>query len=282
MDLWTPNKWGAAALGFFLVPSGFLYAARWRIAAAYFGTYLVSVFALLFLLQRGLVDKSAIGIANLVLVSLSAVHSFLVARASTPRIRPWYSRWYGLSLVVLGPLALLVVVRSFWIEPFRIPSTAMAPTIPQGSIMLASKCGFRNYGTFGLASPGRSPIADLSRGELIVFFSPQDPANQFVKRLVGLPGDRVAMRDKALLVNDTPAALSADPLDAGRSLVTESLDGVQYRTIVMGNRTQPDFEITVPEGEYFVLGDNRDASFDSRQFGMVPAESMIGRVVHVF
>lgn len=202
-------------------------------------------------------------------------------------------------------IALTYLVRAFWLEPFRMPSSSMSPTIPAGAMVVAQKWGYGNYGTFGIRA-FRAPISSpLQRGDIVIFEYPQDRSMRFGMRLVGLPGDDVAYARKALHLNGTPVSRreGGELADAGNgqraAVFVESLVGAEYSVVV--DHARPAYLPTsvtfphrdrcnydnegvrckVPDGHYFVLGDNRENSNDSRFWGFVPADHIVGKVVHI-
>ncbi|MBI2993698.1 MAG: signal peptidase I [Gammaproteobacteria bacterium] len=183
------------------------------------------------------------------------------------------------------PVFLIVLLlRSFLVEPFRIPSASMMPTLLIGDFILVNKF---EYGI-------RLPVVNVKiisnrpprRGEVIVFRYPEDPDIPFIKRVVGLPGDLIVYRDKTLYVNGEPMAQSG--LGEYRATGSgASMDGTEWQEERLGEvphgilsdpgRPALDLETVVPENQYFVLGDNRDNSRDSRFWGFVPDANLIGR-----
>lgn len=183
------------------------------------------------------------------------------------------------------PVILIVlVIRSFIIEPFRIPSGSMMPTLLVGDFILVNKF------SYGLRLPVvNTRIVDLGspqRGDVIVFKYPEDPAIDYIKRVIGVPGDKVAYRDKMLYLNDKPVlqedigsyvGSGSGVIMTGASLRNEQLEEVQHKILILPEASDRGFEFAVPEGEYFVLGDNRDNSRDSRFWGTVPEENLVGK-----
>jgi signal peptidase I len=183
------------------------------------------------------------------------------------------------------PVFLVVLLlRSFLVEPFRIPSASMMPTLLSGDFILVNKY---DYGI-------RLPVLNIKvygdgkpeRGDVIVFRYPRDPDVDYIKRVVGLPGDKVAYFNKILYINGKPmpqeilgvySGSGEAAVMNGASLRAEQLDDEEHRLLVRDQVTSHGFEMTVPEHEYFVLGDNRDNSNDSRFWGTVPDENLVGR-----
>ncbi len=194
------------------------------------------------------------------------------------------------------PIILAVLVlRSFVIEPFRIPSGSMLPTLLVGDFILVNKYAY------GLRLPVlNTRIVELGspqRGDVMVFRYPEDPSVDYIKRVVGLPGDRVSYVNKTIYVNDERIDQQSDgnsdlarcrAFVDGRIVQTasqrrlETLGEVQHAILACpgGNGIRPDF--TVPAGHYFVMGDNRDNSNDSRFWGTVPEENLVGKAFMIW
>jgi signal peptidase I len=215
--------------------------------------------------------------------------------------QPWWLDWTaGLFPVVLA----VFVLRSFLFEPFRIPSGSMIPTLLVGDLILVDKY------TFGLRLPvlhtklteGRAP----QRGEVMVFRYPPRPSLDYIKRVVGVPGDEVAYLNKRLTINGKPVPTQAlteffdkDAMRYSRQF-EEVLGDRRHRMLNDDDRpafvpgadpfpfrqncryTVEGVTCTVPAGHYFVLGDNRDNSLDSRYWGFVPDANIVGRAFFVW
>jgi signal peptidase I len=209
-----------------------------------------------------------------------------------------------LVLSLTLPLFLLILPStSPFIRTFSIPSVSNAPTLPRGSYVLVSRAsyGYSRYSfdLFDLPIAGRWPALMPSRGDMVVFRLPRNHSIHYVKRVVGLPGDRIQMVDGRLFINGQlvrrePLPSLPDPGEGTRLVDTylERLpEGASYRIIEsQGDKGHFDNtpEFLVPAGHLFVLGDNRDNSIDSREqsrgmgIGFVPVELVIGRVVATF
>jgi signal peptidase I len=183
------------------------------------------------------------------------------------------------------PVILLVfVLRSFLVEPFRIPSGSMMPGLLPGDFILVNKY------TYGLRLPVVNQkminVGSPRHGDVMVFRFPGDPSINYIKRVIGLPGDRIVYRDKQLIINDQPMTQtpagdysyteSGDHLLFAHRL-QEQIDGVNHEILISTGSTGGVLEFTVPEGQYFVMGDNRDRSNDSRYWGTVPEANVVGR-----
>jgi signal peptidase I len=187
------------------------------------------------------------------------------------------------------PIILLVlVIRSFLFEPFRIPSDSMMPTLLDGDFIFVNKF------TYGLRLPVVNTefvaLGEPARGDVVVFRLPSDPSTNYIKRLVGLPGDHVVVREKRVYINGEPQAVRLDgwsePYGSTprAQIGVEQLGLAEHRTLYIDERPSVDFDDIVPAGHYFFMGDNRDNSRDSRfpEVGYVPAGNVVGKAVRVW
>lgn len=178
-----------------------------------------------------------------------------------------------LGLAGLGALLLggLVAVRIFWLEPFRIPAASMVPELTVGEIILVDK-------RFGA----------IARGDVVVFRYPPDPSVDYVKRVIGLPGEEVELRANVVYIDGQPLPTTAlgeltwtdaECVRAEAELYREGAEGRAWEVLRSSAAPAPvaDFgPLAIPAGHYFVLGDNRDNSADSRFWGLVPAGNLVG------
>ncbi|WP_419536041.1 signal peptidase I [Endozoicomonas sp.] len=189
------------------------------------------------------------------------------------------------SKSIFPVLLFVLVIRSFLFEPFQIPSGSMIPTLEVGDFILVNKY------SYGLRLPVTGTkvlsIGEPDRGDVMVFKQPGKENINFIKRVIGLPGDVVRYMGKRLTVNGKPvpeefvAQLSDD-----RSIyrLYNEGEGKQYqiRKELTSNDFRAEGEWVVPEGMYFVMGDNRDRSNDSRYWGFVPEENIVGKAVYIW
>ena len=216
-------------------------------------------------------------------------------------MQPWWLDWTaGLFPVILA----VFVLRSFLFEPFKIPSGSMIPTLLVGDLILVNKFhyGLRLPVINTKITEGNKP----QRGDVMVFRYPPKPSLDYIKRVVGIPGDEVAYLNKSLTVNGKPVPKAALPEffddDAMRYFkqFEETVEGRRYRLLNDDSRPAfvpgaEDFQFKqncrysiegvvckVPEGHYFMMGDNRDNSLDSRYWGFVPDRNIVGKAFFIW
>ena len=188
----------------------------------------------------------------------------------------------------LPVILIVIVVRSFLFEPFRIPSASMMPALVDGDFIFVDKF------SYGLRLPFLHskliPIGDPQRGDVIVFRSPSHPSINLIKRLVGLPGDRIVVHGNRVAINGKTVPLRADRFFsggfgfAGAELALEKFEQGEHVVMFAADRLATDFEGIVPSGHYFFMGDNRNDSDDSRfpDVGFVPAENLVGHARRIW
>jgi signal peptidase I len=202
---------------------------------------------------------------------------------------------YGKSFFPV--LAIVLILRSFLVEPFQIPSGSMKPTLEVGDFILVNKFAY------GIRLPVLDnkviEVGDPQRGDVMVFRYPSDPNINYIKRVIGLPGDRIAYSSgKHLTVNGQPVAeklLGEEPGTLGSAMLYEEKLGEAEHLIrkeMKRYRMEPGREWVVPQGHYFMMGDNRDNSNDSRYWndpripkdllGMVPDRNIVGKAFAVW
>jgi len=231
---------------------------------------------------------------------------FLLARRRRGGARePW---WIEYSKSFFPVILIVFLLRSFLVEPFKIPSGSMLPTLLVGDFILVNKYAYGirlpviNVKVYDIGTP--------KRGEVMVFRYPDDPSLDYIKRVIGVPGDRVLYRNKRLTVNGTEAKTQPDGeytyVETGLSYVMtrrlrENLDGHEHAVLVnpdmpavvlSGVRRFPyrdncvyneeGFDCSVPPGHYFMMGDNRDSSSDSRYWGFVPEQNIVGKAFWIW
>ena len=279
---WRPKPWIAAILGFFLQPLGMLYVCRVRLAVLYF--FLGVVIGIIETALRWMTDNAWLRYFSFgwLLMIVCSLHAYRIARYRPPIAkRPWYSRWYGLSVFPVASFFLVFSFRAFLYEPFRMPSGSMLPSVKTGSILLTQKWGYGNYGTYGISLIKAQPTGVIHRGDIIVFTFPATPSTYYAKRVVGLPGDTVRYLNKKLFINGTAVETTRLSSNNDLDIFQETLGDATYRIMNARNTFSLDLDIMVPDRSYFVLGDNRDHSNDSRDWGFVAEKDIVGKVVHV-
>jgi len=215
--------------------------------------------------------------------------------------QPW---WVEYSVSFFPVILIVFLLRSFLVEPFKIPSSSMVPTLLVGDFILVNKF------TYGIRLPvANKKVMELGsprRGDVMVFRYPEDPSLDYIKRVVGLPGDRIEYRNKRLFINGTQVPvrqiddyLSKERMQFSRRYL-ETLNGVEHEILleedapafVAPSRAFPHagncnynmngLACTVPPGHYFAMGDNRDNSSDSRVWGFVPDENIVGKAFFIW
>jgi len=175
---------------------------------------------------------------------------------------------YELVETVIIVVVVVLFVRSFVVQAFKIPSGSMLPTLQIGDHLLVNRF------IYGLRLPFSGkllvPVGEPKRGDIIVFRFPKDPSIDYIKRVIGLPGDTVEIRDKVLYINGEKAA---DPH-------VHFTDGM-IPDITRGPRDEFG-PVQVPQGHLFAMGDNRDNSYDSRFWGFVPEENVLGEAFIIY
>ena len=216
------------------------------------------------------------------------------ARRAAGTVAPW---WIDYGCAFAPILLLVLVLRSFIVEPFRIPSNFMMPTLLTGDFILVNKFAY------GVRLPvfhtKLFSVDEPSRGDVAVFRYPVDPSQDYIKRVVGLPGDVIGYRGKRLIIDGRPVPQrpidtyvgvgSSAPMN-GALRVSEALPGAEHELLISavpydagpGCHFLSEGPRTIPAGHYLVMGDNRDASSDSRCWGLVPEQNLVGRAFFIW
>lgn len=197
--------------------------------------------------------------------------------ADEPKIVDYARSFFPILLIVF-------ILRAFLVEPFRIPSGSMKPSLLEGDFILVNKFsyGFR----LPLLGTKLFEMDEPKRGDIVIFRNPQNTSIDYIKRVIGVPGDKIRYQDKTLYVNGKPLE---------QTYLGKQVDTDQYGNMIKVNwykEASEKFshsiftypipgkdmdEITVPEGEFFMMGDNRDNSGDSREWGFVPENLILGK-----
>jgi len=284
MSTWRPTPWIAAVLGLFFGAVALQYVQRPWFAVAWF---VASYGAAMVLLVAALTFDSSLPMAVVTWIGwpvaiACAIHAYSIANSThCVAERKWYSQWYGLIVVPVVALVLTFLIRAFIFEPFHIPSESMRPTLPEGSYIFVSKVGFGGYGTFGIRLWRGEQTARIDRGDIVAFRLVEDPQTTYVRRVIGLPGDRIEYAKRRLVINHQPVPIDLGNRDGAYQYAVEHLAETDVTIALMPERPALDFADEVPPGHYCVLGDNRDNARDSRIIGFVPSDHLIGRVVKI-
>lgn len=223
--------------------------------------------------------------------------------AKEPLLVEYAKSFFPVILVVFG-------LRSFLVEPFKIPSGSMMPTLLIGDFILVNKY------TYGIRLPVlNKKVVEMNhpmRGDVMVFRYPGDPSLDYIKRVIGVPGDVVEYRNKKLTINGKPVSTvvsgSYSYVGNGLNYITAAVNNERLNGVEHTMMTEPDkpsvyptqvvnfpgrencsynaegegFVCKVPQGEYFMMGDNRDASNDSRYWGFVPDANIVGKAFFIW
>ena len=255
-------------------------------------TLIVVFFALLVWVVMTLGIEPALAIASLVSGVVWLAYRLVKGKSTEklPTTIEYARSFFPIFLIVL-------LLRAFLVEPFRIPSGSMMPTLLVGDFILVNKF------TYGIRMPVTKTklieIGEPDRGDIVVFRWPVNPRLDYIKRVVGLPGDRIRYQNKTLFINGKPMRIEIDgqyqPEGSGMRALgfvegREQLGDVEHDVLI--NPIAADFspscrflghrEVTVPEGHYLMVGDNRDDSNDGRCWGFVPEENLVGKAFFVW
>ncbi|TVP83473.1 MAG: signal peptidase I [Thioalkalivibrio sp.] len=227
-------------------------------------------------------------LATLVTGVIWLVWAVLRRRLSPERQQqmPWYVDY---SRSFFPVLLIVLVLRSFVAEPFRIPSGSMMPTLLVGDFILVSKF------SYGVRLPvTRTRILETGspeRGDVAVFKYPRNPAEDYIKRVVGIPGDLIEFQDRTLHVNGEPQptepvgtyeGVGSGRMMTGATVFREHLGEAPHEILRWERSSGMSGSVRVPEGYYFMVGDNRDNSNDSRMWGFVSEDLLVGRALFIW
>ncbi len=278
---WTPNKLIAAVIGFVYPPIGMLYVVRKWLALLYFIIPLAFITTIYIFFPKLIGSNLEWG--GFFIAVTGSIHSYHLAK-KTEIVRPWFSKWYGLFPVVLIIFTPIIVTRVFFYQPFRVPSSAMEPTLPTNVILIANKNGCGNYLWFGytIHKSKKTDSCKIERGDVVVFQYPRSPEIIYIKRVVGIGGDEITYKNKILSINSEATEHNLVKDKDPKFIFEESISNKAYQIMLTRYKNDREGTWKVPEDHYFVLGDNRDNSADSRHWGFVPEANIVGTLGYVF
>ena len=201
---------------------------------------------------------------------IALLDRFALRRHRAPEAQgPW---WVEYPKSFFPVILVVFCLRSFLVEPFKIPSGSM-------DFILVNKY------TYGIRLPVINlkllDVKEPQRGEVMVFRYPENPSMDYIKRIIGLPGDRIEYAKRRLIINEMPVPISLGERDSRYQYAVERVNETDVTIALMPERAASDFAGVVPRDQYFVLGDNRDNARDSRYIGYIPRDHLIGRVVKI-
>jgi len=261
MTIKPRRPWIAAILSLVTIGLGHMYAGRAKKGLLLFGIHLV-LFTLSLILMLwsshmlGLVSIVVVGVGYLLYVIIDAIKT--AKSCGKEYSLKNYNKWYFYFATIVAANLLItpsfeVIVEKYVLKTYTIPTRAMMPTIKPGDNIVVNKACYH--------------FDEFKRGDLIVFESPRDPSQDFIKRLIGIGGDKIQLKNKKLYLNGE----------------VQDEHYAVYNEANISDSEQVNFgPITVPEGALFVMGDNRDNSFDSRYFGSVASDKVKGKAVSIF
>ncbi len=304
---WKPKIWLTVLTGLFFQPFVFLYVNRSKLFWLYF-FLIITTNSLDLILHQNLSNIKwfeYIYISSLFIL-ICPIHGYLIVKKYDPvQQRGWYARWWTGTTILLPVILALIFV----LEPFYTSNSSMQPFFRSGNYALVNKLGFGNFRFLGVQILKTTPLINPKRGDVIVFQEPEKPKVDSIKRVIGLPGDSIIYRNKTIYLKqyckskkpDCPTlkmiknTFVSSYLENETELRkhTETLGELEYfilldpqikeitRNYFNQKKTGID-KWVVPKKHYFVLGDNRDKSLDSRYFGFVPQKNIIGKVAYVW
>lgn len=300
---WRPRAWLIVVFALFVQQFVFLYVNRVK-------TFWIYTFALLVIVALSMniwspqwLPEWLISIARGVFLIACLVHSLLIGRNyDVSQSRSWFAHGGRTSLAVLFTFLPILITRTFFYESFTIPAGSMSPTLKVGHHIVIEKFGYGNYRLFGLPVLQMKSRNKPKRGDIIVFQYPPNPSVDYVKRVIGLPGDKVVYKNNVLTLYPKCQVRQSctnivesktNRTDLLTLYIDETIGDKDYR--IQRNIGAPALEQhyfrqdgqevgvwIVPEGQYFVMGDQRDNSLDSRYWGFVPQQNIIGKFVLVW
>ena len=273
---WKPENWVSLLLAVLVGPFAFLYAN----SAKLFWCFTIILVVAIGAYYYGLIAMPVFQFFSPVLCFIGVL-AFLVIREKPAAYRQWYSKWWWALFILLVVLSTLF--RVFFYEFFLIPSSSMSPSLSIGDRIVVHKRGYGSYSAYGVMIKESLPSdsLQLERGRVYAF-KKQGSDAIYVKRLIGLPGDQVEIIGSKLYLNSQAVAKSEVSSNSSEAIYEEKLDKISYKIKVMNTLSRNrNYSFNVPDGQYFLLGDNRDNSADSRHFGAISKDRFFGHVVHV-
>ncbi|MDP5148939.1 signal peptidase I [Rheinheimera baltica] len=302
---WKPNSWIALLFGLLFQPFVFLYVNRPRYFFFYIALTLGCIFLTQYPISAALFSEGGKAQYWPYAITIAcAIHAYILsANYDVSQKRSWWAKWWTTLLSVIAVYSSVVVTKTFFYDVYSIPAASMSPALNPGDHVVVSKHGFGNYSYAGIPVLQTKSTATVQRGDIVVFRKPENETTDFIKRVIAGPGDKIYYLHKRLyLTRACDGCLEYELIDnveldkAAESEISqyqETLDRQKYQ--IQQNTAKPDLiqhyfrqqgmrsgEWLVPAGHYFVMGDNRDNSLDSRYWGFVPEQNIVGKAVYIF
>ncbi|MBL4602257.1 MAG: signal peptidase I [Emcibacteraceae bacterium] len=303
-NTWRPKGWIAIILGFFLQPLAFLYVNRAKLFWFYLLIQIIVVIAD-YIIHQTISEEPYLQYAYLswLLLIICPIHAYVITRDYDPQqVRMWYSKWWGISSCYIAMMLLIYIIRIFIFQVYSIPSESMKPYLNIGDTVVASKLGHGNYRLWNFQILKTSPWLTPSRSDVIIFQYPPSPETDYVFRVIGMPGDEIVYQNGALQIKQkclsgvqgctelVTTSQTKDNIERDDGLIsyTEKIGNAEYTILRVPAAIEKEqeeiatYQWVVPDNHYFVLGDHRDNSNDSRYWGFVPEENIVGKVSYIW
>lgn len=265
---WYPRWLFAFVLSIIFPPLGFFYVQRFSWAFFYFILCCLGIVGVLYLKPHIL----------WLLYLIPAIHASIISVKSKGfDKRTHLGRWYGLLTTLVVVYGTFGFTSSYLFDVMRTFSQSMEPSLSSGSLFIVDKRGFGDDQVAEYFAQ-KHGLASIKRGDLILFQQPGKKAGYLVKRIIGLPNDQLVYKDKKLVINGKPLTYEVMTKEEPFILLKETLDSKTYQIKVMHQARAVNLKATVSPKGFFVLGDNRDRSHDSRLWGFVHQNKVVGKI----
>lgn len=268
---WKPKVWVSVLLGIVIPPFAFIYLNRLKFFVFY------SVALILLNILGFFINKQI----SIFLILVCPIHAYSIASTfSEVGQRKWYSKWHGLLFIYLAFAIPFFVVRTFFFDLYFHPSLSMKPNLNENSLAVVNKIGFGDFTLFGvrLWKKDLSDESPLKKGSVYALYIPKSDV-RVIKRLIGIPGDEIEIVGDVIVINGNELIHEKNSENSEYVVFNEANSDTPYKIQrSKNNNYKVNIKAKIPAGHYFFLGDNRDKSQDSRVWGFVSSENIIGKV----